>query len=92
MAYEETKNVDLIQVLESGVVQVRWSNKVFKNGVEIAKTYERDLLLPGQDVSSQPANVVAVCNASWTPEVVSAYQDFLAKVAAEQQAKMGAQA
>jgi hypothetical protein len=30
--------------------------------------------VPEQDVSSQPANVQAICAAAWTKDVVDAYQ------------------
>ena len=44
-----------------------------KDGKEISKTYHRTSLTPAQDLTGQPANVVAICNAAWTPEVIAAY-------------------
>jgi len=29
--------------------------------------------MPGQDLSGVPANVQAICNAAWTPEVIAAF-------------------
>jgi len=70
----EQKTVDRIEVVESGAVQVREVNRVLKNGAEIARNYHRWVLAPGQDVSDQPDNVKAICQAAWTPEVVLAYK------------------
>jgi hypothetical protein len=53
---------------------VREATCILKNGEEIAKTYHRWALTPGQDVSDQPANVQAIAAAAWTPEVIAAYQ------------------
>jgi hypothetical protein len=70
----EIKLIDKIEVVESGVVQVREVNRVLKDGGEIARNYHRWTLAPGQDVSDQAANVQAICQAAWTPEVIAAYQ------------------
>jgi hypothetical protein len=71
--------VDQITVAEDGSVLYRAATVVIENGIQIAKTYHRTSLTPGQDLANQPKEVVAACNATWTPEVVQAYQ---AKVAA----------
>jgi hypothetical protein len=73
MALTETKVIDKIEVLENGIVQVREVTRIMKDGSEIAHTYQRWVLNPAQDLTGQPANVVAICNAAWTPEVISAY-------------------
>ena len=74
MALTETKVIDKIEVVENGSVQVREATKIERDGVEIAKTYHRWLLTPAQDLTGQPANVVAICNVVWTPEVIAAYK------------------
>lgn len=74
MALTETKVIDKIEVLENGTIQVREVTRIMKDGVQVASTYHRWVLAPGQDLEGQPANVVAICNVAWTPETVSAYQ------------------
>jgi hypothetical protein len=74
MALTETKVVDKIEVLENGVVQVREVTRIMKDGNEVAHTYHRWVLAPEADLTGQPANVVAICNAAWTPAVISAYE------------------
>jgi len=74
MSLTETKVIDKIEVVESGVVQVREVNRVMKDGAEIARNFHRWCLTPGQDVSDQADNVKAICQAAWTPEIIAAYQ------------------
>ena len=70
----ETKVIDNITVTENGVIQIREATRILKDGEQIAQTYHRTSLTPAQDLTGQPANVVAICNAAWTDEVVAAYQ------------------
>ena len=74
MALTETKVVDQITVTENGTVLYREATRILKDGEQIAQTYHRTSLTPAQDLTGQPANVVAICNAAWTADVVSAYQ------------------
>ena len=82
MALEKTTSVDQITVTENGIVLFREATRITEDGNELSKTYHRTSLTPGQDLTGQPANVVAICNVAWTPEVISAYQ---AQVAAQAQ-------
>lgn len=79
MALTETKTVDQITVTENGTVLYREATHILKDGDEIAKTYHRTSLTPAQDLTGQPANVVAICNAAWTEEVVATYQAQIAQ-------------
>jgi archaellum component FlaF (FlaF/FlaG flagellin family) len=74
MAIEKSVVIDQITVVENGVVLFREATSVLEDGVELSKTYHRTSLVPGQDISAVPANVQAICNVAWTPEVVAAFQ------------------
>ena len=74
MALTETKFIDQITVTENGIVLYREATRILKDGDQIAQTFHRSSLAPDQDLTGQPANVVAICNAAWTAEVISAYQ------------------
>jgi len=74
MAFTKSVVVDQITVTETGHILYREATRVFEDGVELSKTYHRSSLIPGQDISGVPANVQAICNAAWTPEVVAAVQ------------------
>ncbi len=74
MALTETKVIDSITVTENGIVLYREATCVMEDGNQISQAYHRTSLTPAQDLTGQPANVVAICNAAWTPEVIAAYQ------------------
>jgi len=74
MSLEKEIKIDRIEVVENGTVQVREVTRIMKDGTEIAHTYHRWVLAPEADLTGQPANCVAICNAAWTPEVIAAYK------------------
>jgi ketosteroid isomerase-like protein len=73
--------IDQITVTENGVVMYREATRIMEDGKQLSQTYHRSTLTPEQDLTGVPANVVAICNAAWTAEVIAAYQD---QVAAQQ--------
>jgi hypothetical protein len=77
MALTEKTIIDKIEVLENGIIQVRQATIVERDGVELARTYHRWTLTPGQDLSGQEQRVIDIANAAWTTEVISAYQTLL---------------
>ena len=66
--------VDQITICENGIVLVRETTTIKEDGVELSKKYHRSSFAPEADLTGQPANVVAICNAAWTPEVIAAYK------------------
>jgi len=78
MALTKTTSIDQITVTENGIVLYREATRVMEDGNELSKTYHRTSLTPGQDLTGQPASVVAICNVAWTAEVITAYQAALA--------------
>jgi DNA-binding transcriptional LysR family regulator len=81
MAITKEKVIDQITVTENGIVLYREATRIMEDGEQLSQTYHRTSLTPAQDLTGQPANVVAICNAAWTAEVIAAYQ---AQVAAQQ--------
>ena len=74
MAITKQTVVDQITVTENGIVLYREATRIIEDGVQLTQTYHRTSLTPGQDLTGQPTNVVAICNVAWTPEVIAAYQ------------------
>jgi len=74
MSITKTTNVDQITVTENGIVLYREATRIMEDGNEISKTYHRSSLVPEQDLTGVPANVVAICNTVWTDEVKTAYR------------------
>mgnify|MGYP001397684072 FL=1 len=77
MALQEKSVVDKIEVLLNGSIQVRRRDQILKNGVEVASTFHRHVINPGDDVSNEDERVAAVATTLWTEEVVAAYQASL---------------
>ena len=79
MALSETIEYDKIEVV--GIykaVQIRKATVIKKDGTELTRAYERYVLQAGTldgndalvdtDISSEPAEVQAICNAVWTTD------------------------
>ena len=74
MSLTKTTAIDQITVCENGIVLYREATRIMEDGNQISQTFHRSSLTPGQALTGIPANVVAICNAAWTAEVVAAYQ------------------
>ena len=74
MALEKIEVVDLIEALESGVVQVRTKTAILEDGKQISGSFHRHVVAPGDDYSKQDARVKAICAATHTAAVVAAYK------------------
>ena len=85
MALTKTTVVDQTTVTENGIVLYREATRIMEDGNELSQTYHRSSLTPAQDLTGVPDNVVAICNAAWTPEVIAAYQAAQEAAAAERQ-------
>jgi DNA-binding transcriptional LysR family regulator len=79
--------VDQTTVTENGTILYREATRIVEDGNLLTQTYHRTSLTPGQDLTGQPANVVAIANAAWTPQVIAAYQ----AAQEEAQSRIGAQ-
>jgi DNA-binding transcriptional LysR family regulator len=87
MSLTKTTTVDQITVTENGIVLYREATRIMEDGNQISQTYHRTSLTPGQDLTGQPSNVVAICNAAWTTEVIDAYNAQIAAAEAARQAQ-----
>ena len=83
MALTKETVVDKIEVTENGIILYREATRIMEDGNQISQTYHRTSLTPGQDLTGQPANVVAIAQAAWTAEVVAAYEAAQAEAAAK---------
>jgi hypothetical protein len=87
MALSKETVVDQITVTENGIVLYREATRIMEDGKQLSQTYHRTSLTPAQDLTGQPANVVAICNAAWTSELVAAWNTEQARIAAEAEAR-----
>jgi hypothetical protein len=75
--YAEKQEYKVEIIPPYNTLQIRRSDIVLKDDVEIARSYHRSVCFPGEDVSSQPTVVQQTANAVWTDEVVAAYEASL---------------
>ena len=83
MALTKEIVVDKIEVLEKGQIQVRAATRVLEDGVALSSSFHRHVLAPGDDLSEQDARVSAIATATWTDEVIAAYQEAVDAAAPE---------
>jgi len=74
MALTKETVVDQITVVENGTVLYREATRIMEDGTQLSQTYHRNSLAPEADLTGVPANVAAICNLTWTPEVIAAYK------------------
>tara|TARA_R100000455_G_C6211532_1_gene78931 strand:+ start:22 stop:324 length:303 start_codon:yes stop_codon:yes gene_type:complete len=85
MALSESIEYDKIEVVGLyKAVQVRKATVIKKDGAELTRSYERYVLDAGMldesgnfvetNVSGEPAEVSAICNAVWTADVKAAWK------------------
>jgi len=74
MSLEKVVSVDLIEVVENGCIQVRAKTAIKEDGVEISSKFHRHVVAPGDDYSAEDARVKAICKATHTAAVVTAYK------------------
>ena len=88
MALSESIEYDKIEIIgQYKTVQVREATVIKKDGKELTRSFHRYVLSLGTldasdnlvdtDISSQPAEVQAICNAVWTDSLKSSYKAFL---------------
>ena len=86
MALTKEIVIDKIEVLEMGQVQVRTATRVKEDGAVLSSSFHRHVLVPrtkvgdtweDTDISAEDSKVQAICNASWTADVKTAYQNMI---------------
>ena len=92
MVLTETQENDKIEVVNKWNIQVRNATIIKKDGVELTRSFHRKVLTPGTlkggdgadkddlvetNISSEDADVQAICNAAWTTQVKADYKAFL---------------
>ena len=91
MAITKEVKCDKIEVVgDYKAVQCRTATIIKEDGVELSRTFMRHVLHPSicitieagevshleTDISSEPAETQAICNAVWTDEIRSAWKSY----------------
>ena len=78
MALSESIEYDKIEVVgQYKSVQVRKATVIKKDGVELTRSFHRYVLQPDADISKEPDEVKAICNAVWTDAIKDAWKKSL---------------
>ena len=87
MALTKTTENDKIEVVNKWNIQVRTATVIKEDGVELTRSFHRKVLVPGTldesdnlvdtNISSEDADVQAICNAAWTTQVKTDFTAFL---------------
>ena len=77
MALNESIEYDKIEVVgQYKHVQVRKATVIKKDGTELTRAFERYVLYPDSDISAEPTEITAICNAVWTDAVKESWKTF----------------
>ena len=55
--------VEVVATEDGQVVQVRTATRIVEDGAVISQSYHRHVINSGDDWTSEPSNVQAICNA-----------------------------
>ena len=55
--------IEVVATEDGQVVQVRIATRIVEDGAVISQSYHRHVINSGDDWSSEPSNVQAICNA-----------------------------
>jgi len=79
MALTEETVQDKIEIVgDFKHVQVRTATVIKRDGEEISRSFHRHVVAPGDDITSESAEVQAICNAVHTQEIKDAYSAHVA--------------
>ena len=65
------------EIVANGHIQCRCDTEIWEDGVLLSTSYWREVIAPGQDVSSMCDEIQRLARIEHTPEVIRAYLDNL---------------
>ena len=78
MALAESIEYDKIEVVgQYKHLQVSKATVITKDGTELTRSFHRYSLAPDADVSKEPAEVKAICDAVWTDAIKDSWKKKL---------------
>ena len=78
MALEKIIKIDKIEIVGNyKILQVRTATIVSEDGNELSRTFHREALVPGTDVSGKDQEIIDLANLLWTQEIIDAYNASL---------------
>ena len=78
MALEKIIKIDKIEIVGNyKILQVRTATIVSEDGNELSRTFHREALVPGTDVSGKDQEIIDLANLLWTQEIIDSYNASL---------------
>ena len=78
MALTKKSVYDKIEVVgQYKAVLCRRRDAILEDGIEISSSYHRHVLHPDSDISNEPQETQNICNAVWTDEIKTAWENRL---------------
>ena len=77
MALEKSEMNDKLEIVDVGswkVLQVRTATVIKDDGTEISRNFHRRVITPGDDWSSEDAEIKTICDTIMTTERIEAYK------------------
>jgi hypothetical protein len=74
------KTQQQVTVLDDGQLQVRDTRIIMDGGTQIAKTYHREVIDVGADVSNKTQRIQDIATAIHTPSAIAARASYLASI------------
>lgn len=71
MPITKRTEVDQTTIDAHGNVHIRTATVIEEDGVEISRTFHREVLEPGDSTAGKSADIVAITNAVWSPQKVA---------------------
>ena len=73
----EDDKLEIVTISSWKVLQVRTATIIKDDGVEISRTFERKVIMPTDDWSSESDEIKEICNLIMTSERIAAYKAAL---------------
>lgn len=86
MALEKRIETGAVTVLADGQLQVRTDTVVLEDGIELSRSFHRQVIDPTSDRAALAGRIRAIADAVWTPAVVAARRAVLDRLAQERRA------
>ena len=84
MALTERTEQDKIEILSSGIIQVRTATIIERDGVEISRSFHRHAVAPDDDMTNESDEVKGYAGVAHTPAKVAAYRANQASAVADE--------
>lgn len=74
MSIEKQKVISSIQILASGIVLIKYDNRLVEDGKTIHFFQDDRAIYPGDDFSAEDQKIQSYCVVAHTPEVIASFK------------------